>query len=140
MEHMHSAMNYMHEAQNHASSAHSILSGMHGFSDRRLKENIEPLAGALGRLLALRGVTFEWKNPARGHGTQTGFIAQEVSEVFPGWVGEREGYNVVALPPMHLAALQIEALRELTTETRAATARTSALEERLDRLDPGAGR
>src|SRR5262249_1150885 len=48
-------------------------------SDRRLKKNIEPLSGALDRLLQLRSVTYEYKDPEKSHqlpGIQTGFIAQ----------------------------------------------------------------
>jgi hypothetical protein len=59
------------------------------FSDARLKKDIKPLEGALDRLLQLRGVTFEWKEPekhANMTGRQRGFIAQEVEKVMPEWV------------------------------------------------------
>ncbi|MBI1825319.1 MAG: tail fiber domain-containing protein [Planctomycetes bacterium] len=36
------------------------------WSDRRLKTNIQPLSGALDRMLQLRGVTFNWIDPAYG--------------------------------------------------------------------------
>src|SRR5205085_1336888 len=61
-------------------------------SDARLKKNIAPLDGALDRLLQLRSVTFEYKDPAATQqlpGRRTGFIAQEVEGVFPEWVGEQ---------------------------------------------------
>lgn len=35
------------------------------FSDVRLKKNIEPLSGGLDKLLSLRGVTFEYKEPEK---------------------------------------------------------------------------
>ena len=59
-------------------------------SDASLKKNIGQLEGALDRLLKLRGVSFEWKDPSKFHGhagSQMGFVAQEVEEVFPEWVG-----------------------------------------------------
>jgi hypothetical protein len=59
-------------------------------SDIRLKKNVKTLEGALDRLLQLRGVTFEWKNPSEHgnrQGVQRGFIAQEVEKVIPEWVG-----------------------------------------------------
>src|SRR5687768_5367909 len=59
------------------------------FSDVRLKRNVSTLEGSLDKLLKLRGVTFEWKDPAKHvgrFGVQTGFIAQEVEKVFPDWV------------------------------------------------------
>ena len=61
-------------------------------SDRSLKENIRPMEGVLDKLLRLRGVNFEWKEPEQqGNltGTQMGLVAQEVEEVFPEWVGSR---------------------------------------------------
>ncbi|MHC4694146.1 MAG: tail fiber domain-containing protein, partial [Planctomycetota bacterium] len=39
-------------------------------SDRRLKENIKPLEGALDRLTRLKGRTFKWKNPAELNATE----------------------------------------------------------------------
>jgi len=115
-------------------------------SDQRLKKNIAPLTGAMDQLLQLKGVTFEWKNPEeRGHGagTRTGFIAQEVEKVFPGWVEEdSKGMKGIVLPPMQVAALEVEALRELKdradkAEARAAKAeaRSNALEARLAALE-----
>ena len=58
-------------------------------SDRQLKKNIQDLPGALDDLLSLRGVTFEYIDPAAINelsGPRIGVIAQEVEEVFPDWV------------------------------------------------------
>ena len=58
-------------------------------SDIRLKQHVRPLAGALDKLLQLRGVCFEWKEPAtQGNltGPQMGMLAHEVAEVFPEWI------------------------------------------------------
>jgi len=90
-------------------------------SDRRLKKDIEPLLGALDRVLALRGVTFEYNDPHTPltlPGRQVGFIAQDVEGVFPEWVSEGEnGYKYVA--PRGFQALIVEALRELRQEKEA---------------------
>jgi hypothetical protein len=108
-------------------------------SDERLKNNIEPLKGALSKLLSLRGVTYEWNSgasPRSPPGEQTGFIAQEVERVFPSWVDEHEdGSKGVVLPPMHLAALEVESIRELKAENDDLRARTQRLEERLRALE-----
>jgi hypothetical protein len=113
----------------------------HCASDQRLKKNIEPMKGAMAQLLSLRGVTFEWRNPeehGNQAGTQTGFIAQEVERTFPGWVDEDHGgFKGIVLPPLHLAALQVESIRELKTENDVLRARTSKLEERLNALENG---
>lgn len=49
------------------------------YSDARLKRDIRPLEGTLDRLLALRGVTFEYVDPEAIHelpGTRIGMVAQ----------------------------------------------------------------
>ena len=85
------------------------------FSDRRLKEDIQYLDGALDRLLALEGVTFRYREPESvlgASGPRTGFIAQQVETVFPEWVSEDDqGMKYVA--PIGFEALTVEALREL---------------------------
>ncbi len=49
-------------------------------SDYRLKENVQPLSGALAKVSRLRPVTWKWKDcDANGEG----FIAHEVQEVVP---------------------------------------------------------
>ena len=87
-------------------------------SDARLKKYIEPLHGALPRLLQLAGVTFEYSDPdpaTRPAGEHVGFIAQQVAEVFPDWVGEdAAGYLTVGSKGFE--ALTVEALRELRAE------------------------
>lgn len=54
------------------------------FSDARLKENIVDLKPQLANIMALRPVEFDYKTG--GH--QTGFIAQEMQQVFPDAVGD----------------------------------------------------
>ncbi|MFH1110574.1 MAG: tail fiber domain-containing protein [Planctomycetota bacterium] len=92
------------------------------WSDRRLKKNIEPLSGALERLLQLRGVTFQWLDPASQGGitgTQMGLIADEVQRAFPQWVGrDPKGYQTLTVGGFE--ALTAEALRELRQEKDAA--------------------
>ena len=87
-------------------------------SDRRLKKNIHGLPGSLDKLLALRGVRFEFKDPEainELHGERIGMIAQEVEEVFPGWVDQgRHGYKTLTFRGFE--ALAVEALRELREE------------------------
>jgi hypothetical protein len=106
-------------------------------SDARLKKNIQPLDGSLERLLALRGVTFEYRDtglPLCASGVQTGMIAQEVERVFPAWVEERaDGYKVLTFRGFE--ALTVEALRELRAEKDAQVSRlrqeNAALREQL---------
>src|SRR5206468_1519339 len=94
--------------------------------DARLKKNVEPLTGALNRLLQLRGVRFEWNEPQNmGNltGPQMGLVAQEVEAVFPEWIStSRNGY--LELTVRGFEALTIEALRELKVEIANVKTRT----------------
>jgi hypothetical protein len=106
-------------------------------SDVRLKTNVAPLDGALARLLRLRGVTFDWKDPEahgeRERGTQTGFLAQEVEAEFPEWVTDgKDGYKRLHIRGFE--ALAVEALRSIDRHGRALAARVTALEEANARL------
>jgi len=96
-------------------------------SDERLKKNITPIAGALDKVMQLRGVNFEWVN-VDDHGGKTGpqggFIAQEVQKIFPNWVKEIDPYgadrglipeNEKSLSlslPFEYDALVVEAIKE----------------------------
>ena len=110
-------------------------------SDRRLKKNIRGLAQSLGRLLQLRGVRFEYKDPEAIHerpGEQIGMIAQEVEQTFPDWVHTAsDGYK--RLTPHGFEALTVEALRELRREKDAQIAEQAGqiaeLKTRLDRME-----
>ena len=94
-------------------------------SDVRLKENIQPIENALGKLKQLRGVMFDWIDEVveqrggeddyfvRKH--DTGIIAQEVEAVLPEVVADRaDGYKAVRYEK--LAGLIIQAINELADE------------------------
>jgi hypothetical protein len=87
-------------------------------SDARLKKNVHTLSGALDKLLALHGVSFEYIDPEKIHelsGCRMGLLAQEVEKVFPDWVETgADGYKRVTV--RGLEALVVEALRQLRQE------------------------
>lgn len=88
-------------------------------SDRRLKENITPIANALDKVKSLTGVEFDWKpehKKAHGYeGHDTGVIAQEVQEVMPTAVRTNDtGYLAVRYEKM--IGLLIEAMKEQQTQ------------------------
>ena len=102
-------------------------------SDRQLKTNIQQLKGALDTLLRLRGVCFEWLEPAK-HGNltgpQIGMIAQEVETVLPDWVSTTpEGYKLLAIRGFE--ALTVEAFRELQAQHNALEARVKQMEAQV---------
>jgi hypothetical protein len=106
-------------------------------SDQRLKRNIAPLECALDRLLQLRGVSYEWIDPARQgglDGIQIGMVAQEVEQVFPEWVGcDANGYKDLTFRGFE--ALTVEAIRELAAENALLRTCQVTLENRVNDLE-----
>ena len=89
-----------------------------GSSDKRLKENIEPLKGSAEKVAALRAVEFDWTDEREikfakkrtGTARDFGFIAQEVEKVVPEVVGERRNgmktINYAKVVPLLLDVIQ----------------------------------
>ena len=106
-------------------------------SDIRLKRHVRPLAGALDKLLQLRGVCFEWKEPEKqGNltGPQMGMLAHEVEEVFPEWIStDLEGYKQLTIRGFE--ALVVEALRTLKATQDRIEGQNQAIETRLGQLE-----
>ena len=89
-------------------------------SDRKLKENIKVVDGALAKVCALEGVTFDWKKDGKA---SAGVIAQDVEKILPSAVLEVESlqdredtHKVVDYN--QLSALFIEAIKELKEENK----------------------
>ena len=85
-------------------------------SDRRFKKGISSIENSLAKVLALRGVSFQWRRdefPGRefGEEDQLGFIAQELKEVLPEAVRQGEdGYYSVFSPAV--VAVMVEGMKE----------------------------
>ena len=86
-----------------------------GTSDYRLKTNVQPLTGAVDRVLSLKPCTFDWIN---GNSSE-GFIAHELEEVVPLAVtGTKdevdEDGNMVpqGVDPRHIVPILTSALQE----------------------------
>ena len=88
-------------------------------SDERLKENITPLTGALAKVKALQGVTYQWKDRNAGtDAVRLGFIAQQVESIEPLLVFTNNDEN--AYKGLHIDGvipLLVEAIKELTSGT-----------------------
>jgi hypothetical protein len=118
-------------------------------SDARLKKNIAPIPRPLDTLLALRGHTFEYRDPAasmNAPGLRMGFIAQEVQQAIPQWVAPTGKQGYLAVTPAGFEALTVEAIRDLKAESDVriealesenATLRAAlaALSARLERIE-----
>ena len=85
-------------------------------SDKRLKDNIKPIKGALDKVSKLGGYEFDWNSKQDVYeGHDIGVIAQEVEAVFPELVTDRDnGYKAVKYEK--LVPALIEAIKELKAE------------------------
>ena len=125
---------YMYFAVNGYYAAYLTSSGTLSASDERLKENVTTLTGSLDKINQLRGVSFNWKNEARGTGNNIGFIAQEVESVYPELVGDGGLPDVDGESPHKhvnyekLVPALVEAIKELSTKLESAEARIETLE------------
>lgn len=99
-------------------------------SDGKFKENVQPMQGSLAKIMQLRPVTYTMKRDEYPYmnfseGTQVGFIAQEMQQVFPELVMggvdpgpvnpetgrhdnpvEYQGINYIGLTPILVEAIQ----------------------------------
>lgn len=81
-------------------------------SDGSLKENIAPLDIDLSAVDALRPVTYDWKDKARGSNTRAGFVAQDVQAVMPTAVTPA-GRGLLGVDPNALIGLLVEEVKDL---------------------------
>ena len=87
-----------------------------GLSDESVKDNVRQITGALDKIEALVGVMYE-RNDQDGKAS-TGLIAQNVKQVMPEVVGQRDdGKLTVAYG--NLMGLVVEAIKELRAEVKA---------------------
>ena len=101
-------------------------------SDYRLKHDIQPMAGALAKVAALKPVTYKWKSD---DSDGEGFIAHELQEVVPECVtGEKDAVDADGNPQYQgidtsfLVATLTAAIQEQQAIITALTARVEALE------------
>lgn len=84
-------------------------------SDRRLKDNINPISSALDKVISISGNTFTWNNNSSHSGEDVGVIAQEVESILPQIVKTRDdGYKAVQYEK--LVPLLIEAIKDLNNK------------------------
>jgi hypothetical protein len=83
-------------------------------SDKRYKNNIQPITNALLKVSKLNGVTWEWNdnvNEVIKQSPKTGLIAQEVEEILPEVVKTRDD-GFLALDYSKMMGLMVEAIKE----------------------------
>ena len=85
-------------------------------SDKRLKDNIVRIENPLEKVGKIGGYTFDWNDKQKTYtGKDVGVIAQEIQEVLPELVTERDnGY--LAVKYEKIVPLLIESIKELKQE------------------------
>lgn len=101
------------------------------FSDIRLKKNVENIPPQLGNIDALRLVEFDYI--AGGH--QTGFIAQEMQEVYPDAVSEGSDGMLSITGWDKTTARLVKAIQELKALVDTQTAELDAAKARIATLE-----
>jgi hypothetical protein len=138
--------------QNYTMSVNGNIYALNGYasSDARYKREVETLDDALGSVLRLRGVSFEWDRENRPEhnfpaGRQLGFIAQEVQTVLPEVVSTDDaGYKAVSY--QSIVPVLVEAVKALkagndrqSAEITALREQNAAMEARLRRVEESLG-
>jgi hypothetical protein len=83
-------------------------------SSIRWKSNIQPIDNALGTVLKLRGVYYDWDKEHGGKTHDMGFIAEEVGKYVPevvSWDKDAPGY-AMGLDYGHLTPILVEAIKQ----------------------------
>jgi hypothetical protein len=108
-------------------SVNGIVTTYGSVSDYRLKENVQPMVGALDTIALLNPVTYNWKSD--GSDGQ-GFIAHELQAVVPDCVsGEKDAVDDEGSPRYQgvdtsfLVATLVSAIQELTARIAALEAK-----------------
>ena len=86
-------------------------------SDRRLKDNIQPIQNPIEKINQIGGYSFDWNEEIQDtyKGKDYGVIAQEIEEVFPELVQTRDnGYKAVKYDK--LVSVLIEGIKHLSKE------------------------
>jgi hypothetical protein len=107
-------------------------------SDFRFKKDIAPLSNALGNVMKLQGVSYNWKVDEFPDNYftdkhQLGIIAQELEKVYPELVEtDAKGYKTVDYSKM--APVLIEAIKEQQRQIAAQQAQIDALKNDMEEI------
>ncbi|MBD0255312.1 MAG: tail fiber domain-containing protein [Cytophagales bacterium] len=112
------------------------------YSSGRWKDNVKTLEKASGKIMALRGVEYDWKKE-NGGGHALGFVAEEAGKVLPEAVTwEADGKSALGMNYDAVIPVLVEAFKELSREkdamkemSREKDTKIKALEDRLAQLE-----
>jgi hypothetical protein len=124
-------------------------------SDRRIKQDIEPIHDAVDTLMKLRPVNFRYTPEYRAmegglaDKSYAGFVAQEYAEVFPSDVvnttkhvpgADKNDPTILALDPNPALITTVAAVQELAIENSTLRKEVEELEARLTKLESAKGK
>jgi len=106
-------------------------SGWQHSSDKRLKKNIKPIQSSLSKILALQGVSFNWREGDEKE--QVGFIAQDVIKYIPEVVKKsNDGYYSIAYG--NLSPVIVEAIKEQETKINKLEKENEELKQKINEI------
>jgi hypothetical protein len=105
-------------------------------SDERLKENISLIPeGILEKLNRLGIYAYHFKSDLKKKYKTFGFLAQEVTELFPNISKLSEEEQIYTLDYTQMSVLGIKAIQELNQKVVEQASRIQSLEDRLEKLE-----
>lgn len=107
----------------------------HSTSDRRLKNDIEPMESTLDKVLKLNSVSFNWNDRPNAIKKDFGFIAQEVNELFPEVVFNAGDEGYLGINYSRFPAILAKAMQEQQEQIEAKDTRINELEEQATDLN-----
>jgi len=98
-------------------------------SDRRLKDNIEPIENGTEKLMAMKPVTHTWKADPEVDAVH-GFIAQEMMDIVPEAVsGDPDGEEMMSMDYGRITPVLVAALQDAHKKIEELSAEIAALKE-----------
>jgi hypothetical protein len=112
--------------------------GLYTNSDRRLKKDIADLPGIMERVMKLKPKKYHYTESQNAEKFSYGFIAQEVNEVFPEFVGSykdrKSNEERFALNYDNFGVIAIKAIQEQQTQINEQQKQIDALKEMVKQL------
>jgi trimeric autotransporter adhesin len=106
------------------------------YSDKRLKKNIEEISPVLDKVLQLKAKNYQFIDTPESTKKSTGFISQEVKDLFPEFVGSSkrsatDSTLYLTLNYAGFSVIAIKAIQERQVMINALRARVEAIEKKL---------
>lgn len=122
----------------------AFATGLWVSSDKRFKQEIKKMEGALDKISSINGVSYRFaKNQDTGNrkfseGVQLGLIAQDIQKVFPELVHD-DGQGYLAVNYQGMIPVLLEAVKELKEQNRMLKAEVAGLSQLVKGKTPDQG-